>query len=88
MNRLLEMEEALIAEARQWAQARMTERLQAEADACASVCPRTGEPLSDVRFRAIELRTACGPVKLRVRHGYSRALEAWVCPVHPEVVGD
>jgi len=80
MNRLLEMEESLIADARQWAQAQMTERLQAEADACASVCPRTGEPLSDVRFRAMKLRTACGRVKLRVRHGYSRALEAWVCP--------
>lgn len=80
MNRLQEMEEALIADARRWAQAQLTERLQAEADACASVCPSTGEPLSNVRFRAMELRTVNGPVRLRVRHGYSRALEAWVCP--------
>lgn len=80
MNRLQELERGVIADARRWAQAELARRLQAEADACAPACPRSGEPLVDVRFRTMELRTVNGPVELRVRHGYSRTLQGWVCP--------
>lgn len=80
MNRLQELERAVIADAHRWAQAELARRLQAEADACAPVCPSTGEPLGDARFRTMELRTVSGPVQLRVRHGYSPALRSWVCP--------
>jgi hypothetical protein len=80
VNRLQEVERAVISDARRWAQVELARRLQAEADACAPVCPSTGEPLGDVRLRSMELRTVSGPVELRLRHGYSRALQAWVCP--------
>ena len=80
MNRLQDLERDVIADARRWARAELARRLQAEADACAPACPRSGEPLVNVRFRTMELRTVSGPVQLRVRHGYSRTLRGWVCP--------
>lgn len=80
MNPLRELEQGAIEDARQWGRVELQRRVQAAAEACAAVCPQTGEPLRDVRYRPMELQTVNGPVQLHVRHGYSRALKRWVCP--------
>jgi hypothetical protein len=42
-------------------------------------CPSRGEGLKETRWRDLQLSTMVGMVKLRVRHGYSPALEQWTC---------
>jgi hypothetical protein len=80
MNALREAEQAVLAESREWALRRLTERMQAQANAMESLCPQTGQPLTDTRWRAMSLHTVSGLIALRVRHGYSEALREWVCP--------
>lgn len=80
MNRLRQLEQEALAEGREWTRRRLEQGLQKESDALAAVCPQTGEGLQDVRWRALQLRTVSGVVRLRVRHGFSPALGQWVCP--------
>ena len=80
MNALREAEQAILAESRQWACRRLTERMQQEADTIAALCPKTGQPLKDTRWREMSLHTVSGVIHVRVRHGYSEALREWVCP--------
>jgi hypothetical protein len=80
MNRLREREQAALAEGREWTRQRLEKQLQEDSDALPAVCPKTGEGLKDVRWRDLQLLTLSGVVKLRVRHGFSRALGQWVCP--------
>jgi hypothetical protein len=80
MSALREAEQAVLAECRQWACRRLTERMQQESDAIAALCPKTGRALKDARWRDMQLHTVSGIIHLRVRHGYSQALRRWVCP--------
>ena len=80
MNALREAEQAVLAESREWALRRLTERMQQAANAMETLCPKTGQPLKDTRWRAMSLHTVSGVIELRVRHGYSEALQEWVCP--------
>ena len=80
MNALREAEQAVLAESREWALRRLTERMQEEANAMERLCPKTGQPLKDTRWRAMSLHTVSGSIELRVRHGFSEALREWVCP--------
>lgn len=80
MNALRQLEQTVLAEGREWTRRRLEARLQAESDALSACCPRTGENLQDTRWRDLQLNTVAGPVRLRVRHGYSPALGGWVCP--------
>ena len=50
MNALREAEQAVLAESREWALRRLTARLQAEANALESLCPKTGRPLVQRRL--------------------------------------
>jgi hypothetical protein len=81
MNTLRQLEQEVLGEGREWTRQRLEKRLQAQSDAMPTLCPQTGEPLKEVRWRDLQLSTVVGPVKLRVRHGYSPALDQWVCPV-------
>jgi hypothetical protein len=80
VNRLRQLEQAVLAEGREWTRRRLEQRLQDDSDALPGVCPKTGEGLKDVRWRDLQLMTISGVVKLRVRHGFSPALGQWVCP--------
>ena len=80
MNRLRQLEQAVLAEGREWTRRRLEQRLQDDSDALPGVCPKTGAGLKDVRWRDLQLMTISGVVKLRVRHGFSPALGQWVCP--------
>ncbi len=80
MNKLLQMEQEVLAEGREWTRQRLEKRLQAHSDELPTVCPQTGAALKDVRWRDLQLMTISGLVNVRVRHGYSPALARWVCP--------
>ncbi len=80
MNVLREIEQAVLAEGREWTRRRLEERLQQAANALEPVCPQSGRPLRDTRWRDLQLHTVAGRVELRVRHGYSAALDQVVCP--------
>jgi len=80
MNALREIEQAVLAEGREWTRRRLEEKLQQAARALESVCPRSGRPLRDTRWRDLQLHTVAGVIELRVRHGYSATLDQWICP--------
>jgi hypothetical protein len=80
MNALRTLEQAVLAEGREWTRRRLEEQLQAQSDALPALCPQSGQPLSDTRWRDLQVSTVVGLVYLRVRHGYSAAQNRWVCP--------
>lgn len=80
MNTLRQLEQEVLGEGREWTRQRLEKRLQGESDQMPTLCPKTGEPLKEVRWRDLQLSTVVGTVKLRVRHGYSPALNQWICP--------
>ena len=80
VNRLRQLEQAALAEGREWTRRRLEEQLQDHSDTLLAVCPKTGKGLKDVRWRELRLITVSGVIKLRVRHGYSPTLGQWVCP--------
>ena len=80
MNKLRQLEQDVLAEGREWTRKRLEQRLQDQSDATPAVCPKTGAGLKDVRWRDLQLRSVSGVVELRVRHGFSQALDEWVCP--------
>ena len=80
MNALRTLEQAILAEGREWTRRRMETQLQAQSDALPALCPQSGQPLTDTRWRDLQLHTVAGVVGLRVRHGYSAASGRWVCP--------
>jgi hypothetical protein len=59
----------------------LEQRLQAAADAVASVDTRSGRPLQDVRRRALPWRTVAGEVCIQVDYGRSPTSGAWIHPV-------
>ena len=80
MNALRVLEQAVLAEGREWTRARLEKQLQQHANALAAVCPQSGQPLTNTRWRDLQLDTVVGTVAVRVRTGYSEALQAWVNP--------
>ena len=80
MNPLRQTEQAILLEGREWTRRRLEQQLQEEAAALPTLCPKTGKPLTDTRWRDLQLETVAGLVKLRVRHGWSQVLDRWVCP--------
>jgi hypothetical protein len=80
MNALRTLEQAVLAEGREWTRRRLEAQLQAQSDALPALCPQSGQSLTDTRWRDLQLHTVAGGVRLRVRHGYSAALQRWVCP--------
>ncbi len=81
MNRLQQLEQAVLEKGREWTRRRLQERLQNEADAVAVVDPQSGLPLRDVRRRPMRLRTVAGEVQIEVACGRSPRGGAWVHPV-------
>lgn len=80
MNALRTLEQAVLAEGREWTRRRLEQQLQAQSDALPALCPQSGQSLTDTRWRDLQLYTVAGGVRLRVRHGYSATLQRWVCP--------
>ncbi len=80
MNPLRQIEQELLARGRERSRLQLEQQLQEIASALPTVCAQSGLPLKKTRWRSLELDTAAGVVKLRVRHGYSPAQARWVCP--------
>ena len=80
MNALRSLEQAVLAEGREWTRRRLEGQLQAESDALPALCPPSGQPLTNTRWRPVQLHTVVGVVQVRVRYGYSLSQRAWVCP--------
>lgn len=80
MNPLRQLEQEVLAQGQEWTRQRLEKRLQGQSDSMPTLCPKTEEPLKEVRWRDLQLNTVVGVLKLRVRHGYSAALEQWICP--------
>jgi hypothetical protein len=80
MNRLLELEQQVLEEGREWTRQRLEARLQKEAQKIELEYRRAGMVLKEVRLRPLELRTVCGVVRIKVRHGYDPQQKRWICP--------
>jgi hypothetical protein len=80
MNALRRLEQAVLAEGREWTRRRLESQLQVESEVLPTLCPQSGQALTHTRWRPLQLHTVVGVVRVRVRHGYSAALGRWVCP--------
>ena len=80
MNPLRQLEQTVLAEGREWTRRRLESQLQAQANRLEALCPQSGVPLHDTRWRDLQLDTVVGTVQVRARYGYSLALQRWLCP--------
>ncbi len=80
MKGLLELEQEVLEEGREWTRRRLQERLQEQIDEIGTVCPHSGLLLRNQRRRPLKLRSISGFLELKAWYGYSSAQNAWVCP--------
>jgi hypothetical protein len=80
VNRLKQIERDVLRQAREWARSELEKQLQKQADEMEMICLKSGERLSNTRYRKMKLRTVPGMVRLRVRIGYSQKKRGWVNP--------
>src|ERR1035437_618814 len=60
LNLLRQMEQTVLEEGREWMRRRLEQRLQAASDALEAVCPKTGQGLSETRWRDLQMTTVAG----------------------------
>jgi hypothetical protein len=65
MNALRQTEQAILTEGREWTRRRLEAQLQRDADVLATLCPKTGAPLTNTRYRDLRLDSVAGVVSLR-----------------------
>jgi len=80
MNQLKQIERDVLRLAREWARTELEKQLQRQADEMEMICLKSGECLSNTRYRKMTMRTVPGIVRLRVRIGYSPKKRGWVNP--------
>jgi len=80
MKGLLELEQEVLKEGREWTRRRLQERLQEQIDENPPVCPRSGLLLKKQQRRSLKLRSISGILELKAWYGYSSAQKAWVHP--------
>jgi len=78
---LLEIEQAVEAEAKEWQRQRLQNRLQQLAEAQGAVCPDTGQALQEARYAALTLKTCAGKVTIRAHYGRHPQTRKWQQPV-------
>ncbi len=81
MNPLQQTERDVLQQSQAWARTQLEEQLQRQADQVAMANPQTGERLSNIRRRKMNLRTVSGRVHLRVKIGYSQQRRRWLNPI-------
>lgn len=80
MNSLRQREQQVLAEGREWTRKRLEDQLQQESLMMETVCPISGQPLENVRWRDMQLETVVGTLHLKVRRGYLAEIKCWICP--------
>jgi hypothetical protein len=78
---LLEIEQEVEAQAREWHRQRLQKRLQQAADKQGAVCPCSGEPLAAARYETVTLDTCVGTVNLRAYYGRHPKTGQWQHPI-------
>ena len=78
---LLEIEQEVEAQAREWHRLRLQKRLQQAADEQGAVCPLTGESLQEARYETVTLDTCAGTLTLRAHYGRHPKSRQWQHPI-------
>jgi hypothetical protein len=78
---LLEIEQEVEAQAREWHRQRLQKRLQQAADEQGAVCPLSGERLQEARYENVTLITCAGTVTLRAHYGRHPKTRQWQFPI-------
>ena len=78
---LLEIEQEVEAQAREWHRQQLQKRLQQVAEEQGAVCPLTGEPLQAACYEAVTLDTCAGTVTLRAHYGRHPKTRKWQHPI-------
>ena len=78
---LLEIEQEIEAQAREWHRQQLQKRLQQAAEEQGAVCPHTGELLQEARYETVTLETCAGTVRLRAHYGRHPKTRQWQHPI-------
>ena len=78
---LLEIEQEIEAQAREWHRQQLQKRLQQAAEEQGAVCPHTGELLQEARYETVTLETCAGTVRLRAHYGRHPQTRQWQHPI-------
>jgi len=78
---LLEIEQEIEAQAREWHRQQLQKRLQQAAEEQGAVCPHTGELLQEARYETVTLETCAGTVRLRAYYGRHPKTRHWQHPI-------
>ena len=78
---LLEIEQQVEAQAREWHRQQLQKRLQQAADEQGAVCPNTGERLQEARYEIVTLDTCAGTVTLKAHYGRHPKTQCWQHPL-------
>jgi hypothetical protein len=78
---LLEIEQEIEAQAREWHCQQLQKRLQQAAEEQGAVCPHTGELLQEARYETVTLETCAGTVRLRAHYGRHPKTRQWQHPI-------
>ena len=78
---LLQIEQEVEAQAKEWQRQRLQQRLQAVADEQGAVCPETAEALQEARYQTVTLDTCAGTLTLRAHYGRHPQTRQWQHPI-------
>ena len=78
---LLEIEQEVETQAKEWQRQRLQNRLQQLADEQGAVCPQTGEALQEARYETVTLNICAGTVTIRAHYGRHPRTRKWQHPI-------
>jgi len=78
---LLEIEQEVEAQAREWHRQQLQKRLQQAAEEQGAVCPETGEALQEARFETVTLDTCAGTITFPAHYGRHPRTGKWQHPI-------
>jgi hypothetical protein len=83
-NWLRAIEQQRAAEGREWARKKLEDDIQRQAQQVKAICPQSGTPLKETRWRPMQLKTSVGVVNVQVQWGKSKAVQRGVCPAREQ----
>ena len=78
---LLEIEQEVEGQAREWHRQQLQKRLQRVADELGANCPHTGQRLQEACYEPVTLETCAGTVTLRAHYGRHPQTRKWQHPI-------
>jgi hypothetical protein len=80
MNPLLDLEQIILIEGREWTRRRLETQAQKAVNEMGAMCPKSGQPLQWRKRQRLMLITCSGVIVLKTWRGYSPAMGRWVNP--------